>query len=197
MRLPESKIELAASTEESRYTLKAVKLDVEHKRIMATDGHILAIVPCEVTAQDHSVLIPTDSMKQLRAMQKRSKSVPVEIHTNGKIEATGKAEQASFEVMQGQFPNVDMVVPKYDSPLVTIRLNAELLYKLAQAITPAGESLIVSLTIKDSQSSVLVKTSKNEDAIGVIMPCRELLRKEDQIVVQNDSGTSTGSTLRN
>jgi len=57
MKLPEAKIELAASDEASRYTLQAVKLDVEHKRIMATDGHILAIVPCEVSPDDHSALL--------------------------------------------------------------------------------------------------------------------------------------------
>ena len=90
MRLPVGKIEQAASTEESRkplstsYTLKAVKLDVETKRMMATDGHILAIVPVEVDATDHSGLLSVDSMKQIRAMQRRSKPIPVNIAVNGK-----------------------------------------------------------------------------------------------------------------
>lgn len=170
MKLPDARIELAASTEASRYTLQAVKLDVEHKRIMATDGHILAIVPCEVSAEDHASLIPLDAMKQLRAMQKRSKSVPVEIRTNGKIEAVGRGEAASFEPTTGQFPNVDMVIPQ--SGPATITLNVELLYRLAKAMISPDDELIVSLTIKDAQSGVLVKTSKNPDAVGVIMPCR-------------------------
>lgn len=170
MKLPETEIELAAGKDELRYTLKAVKFDVEGKRIMATQGHILAIVPCEPSKDDHSALIPLDAVKNIRAMQKRAKSVPVEVHTNSKITAQGPGEQAEFEAMNGQFPNVDMVVPKDDAATLTIGINAELLYQLARAITPKGESLIVKLQIKDAQSSVKV-TSTLKGAVGVIMPC--------------------------
>lgn len=176
MKLPEAKIELAASTEASRYTIQAVKLDVPNKRIMATDGHILAIVPCEVADDDHSVLLSIDSMKQMRAMQKRAKRVPIEIRTNGKATVIAPGELAEFELTVGQFPNVDMVVPKgekYDGP-ATLTINVDLLLRLAKALgaTNHAGNNIVSLTIKDNNSSVLVKTSQNPDAIGVIMPCR-------------------------
>lgn len=172
MQLPNTQIELAASTEESRYTLRAVKFDVEGKRIMATDGHILAIVPCEPAEGDHSSLIPLDAMKAIRTMERASKHVPVQVTTNGKITAKGGGGTSEFEAMEGQFPNVDMVVPKDGAWTLTIGLDAELLYKLAKAITPKGEGLIVKLQIKDGQSSVKVTTSKLEGAIGVIMPCR-------------------------
>lgn len=171
MKLPASQVELAAATDVSRYTLQAVKLDVEHKRIMATDGHILAIVPCEVSPEDHSALISTEAIKQLRAMQKRAKSVPVQVRTNGKVTATGKGETAEFELATGQFPNVDMVIPKHDGP-ATITLDVELLMRLAKAMNTKGSKLVVSLYVKDQVSGVLVKASGNTEAIGVIMPCR-------------------------
>jgi len=177
MRLPEAKIELAASTEESRYTLKAVKLDVAGKRIMATDGHILAIVPCEVGDKDKDALLSLDSIKQIRAMQKRAKSVPVEVTTNGKATAVGAGETAEYELINGTFPNVDAVIPKggkYEGPC-TVSLNAELLLRLAKALQPEVDKRnppVVQLWIKDGNSGVLVKCDDNPEAIGVIMPYR-------------------------
>jgi DNA polymerase III sliding clamp (beta) subunit (PCNA family) len=175
MRLPQSKIEMAASDEESRYTLRAVKVDKENKRIMATDGHILAIVPCEIGDEDHSTLIGLDSIKNIRAMQKRAKAVPVEVKLNGKVTVTGVCESAEYEVVTGQFPNVDMVVPKVEDRTIVIGLNVNLLLRLAQAMQPEigkHDPPILELRIKDGNSSVLVKCPKNPDAIGVIMPCR-------------------------
>jgi DNA polymerase III sliding clamp (beta) subunit (PCNA family) len=174
MRLPEARIENAVSRESNRYTLQSVQVDVEHKRVMATDGHILAIVPCEVSDKDHSVLLTADSIKQIRAMQKRAKSIPVEVLLNGKAIATGKAESAEYDLGEGRFPNVDMVIPKYDDVPPTITLNVDLLYRLAKAMTAPDDPLIVTLTVKDSQSSVLVKASCNPEAVGVIMPCRTI-----------------------
>jgi DNA polymerase III sliding clamp (beta) subunit (PCNA family) len=171
MRLPEARIENAASKESSRHTLQSVQVDVEHKRVMATDGNILAIVPCDVTDQDHSVLLTADSIKQIRAMQKRAKSIPVELVLNGKATATGKAESAEYELGKGRFPNMDMAIPKYDDIPATVTLNVELLYRLAKAMTAPDDPLIVTLTVKDPLSSVLVKTRRNPDAVGVIMPC--------------------------
>jgi DNA polymerase III sliding clamp (beta) subunit (PCNA family) len=174
MQLPDSQIELAASTTESRYTLKAVKFDVEGKRIMATDGHIAAIVPCEPSAEDHSALIPLDAIKGIRAMQKRAKTVPVEVRTNSKITAIGAGETEEYAPMEGQFPNVDMVIPKWDAAKpCTIALDAELLLRLAKALTRKGMPLHVKLYVKDLQSCVVVKaTYADEGAVGLIMPVR-------------------------
>jgi DNA polymerase III sliding clamp (beta) subunit (PCNA family) len=176
MKMPDAKIELAADSTPSRYTLNAIKLDVQGKRLMGTNGHILAIVPCEVTADDHSVLMSLESVKQIRAMQKRAKSIPVEIRTNSKVHVSGPGESAEFEVTTGQFPNVDMSIPKGEAyeGAATITLNVDLLMRLAKAIGSENHQgqHIVSLYIKDQQSSVLVKTSQDADAIGVIMPCR-------------------------
>jgi DNA polymerase III sliding clamp (beta) subunit (PCNA family) len=177
MKLPKGKIELAAASPyESRYTLKAVKLDVENKRMLATDGHILAIVPTEVADTDHSGLIAVDSFKQIRAMQKRAKTIPVNIAVNGKAVATGKGETAEYELVSGQFPNADAAIPKgatYEGA-PTIGLNVDLLMRLAKALgaDEAHQGTIIKLWIKDGSSAVLVKTDENPEAVGVIMPVR-------------------------
>lgn len=172
MKLPESQIELAASQEESRYTLKAVKLDVAGKRIMATDGHILAIVPVEVSDGDHDGLISVDAMKAARKLQRAAKGVPIQANVNGKFSISGAGQSAEFDLDTGTFPNVDAIIPKFDGP-PTITLDAELLLRLAKAIETKGYSpaYSVALWIKDANSPILVK-GEQDGAIGVIMPCR-------------------------
>jgi DNA polymerase III sliding clamp (beta) subunit (PCNA family) len=171
MKLPDARIELAASTDPSRYTLQSVKVDVEKKRIMATDGYILAVLPVEVSDKDHSGLITTSSIKQLRAMEKRKKPLGIEITLNGKVTATGGGETAEFPLGEGQFPNAEAVIPNYEGP-ATISFDAELLYRLAKAMIEPGRPLCVSLTVKDPMSSVLVKAKGVPEAVGVLMPIR-------------------------
>ena len=173
MRLPESKIESAVSQEKSRYILQAVKFDVEGKRFLATDGHILAVVPTEVEPEDHSCLIHLDTIKNIRAMQKRAKSVPVNIVTNEKITATGVGETAEYEPVVGRFPNCDMIIPKEERAL-TFSFDADLFMRLVDALKAkeagrfAGKR-IVKLYVKDNQSAVVVKVS-GEESFGLIMP---------------------------
>lgn len=177
MKMPSNKIENVADKKASRYTLNAVKLDVQGKRIMATNGHILAIVPCEVETEDHSTLIPLETVAAVRALQRRAKSVPVKVTTNGKIVAEGNGERLEHEPFVGAFPNVDIVVPKFEGP-ATISLSVDLLYRLAEALHAEGIGANnpghISLWIKDPQSAVLVKAvgSKDVGAVGVIMPVR-------------------------
>jgi DNA polymerase III beta subunit, central domain len=173
MKLPESKIELAAPNEQSRYVLSAVQLDVAGKRMMATDGHIGAIIPCEVSEGDQSALLSLESLKQIRAMQKRSKTIPIEIKTNGKVTATNATtnETMEFALVEGRFPNLDMVMTKAEGA-ATITLDVALLLRLAQALNPeaTAKRAIVSLWIKDPSSTVGVRSGSVGQ--GVIMPCR-------------------------
>lgn len=172
MKLPNTEIELAACTEGSRYTLKVVKLDVANKRMLATDGHILAIVPVEVSETDHDGLLTVDSIKQARKLHKSAKGIS-EMSVNGKFTVKAGAQQAEFDLTTGQFPNADAVVPKVSGP-PTVTINANLLLRLAKAIQEknyAGDH-IVSLWIKDANSSIVVRGKESDASIGVLMPCR-------------------------
>lgn len=194
MKIPAAKIEMAVSAEESRYTLQAIKLDTENKCFVATDGHILACVPAEVSADDHSVLIGLDTWKQLRAIAKQNKYVQPEVATNGKVTVESAGCKSEFPLAEGQYPNWQAVKPKMDSPVswedvkpemdaktgryrvggpLTIGIDAALLLKLAQAISENNTSkrAIVKLVIKDDKSGVGVQVS-GSDAWGVIMPVR-------------------------
>lgn len=176
MRLPESKIESAASQLESRYMLRAVKFDAEGKRMLATDGHILAIVPVETNDNDCTGVLSLETIAAARLAQKQSKSIPINLHVNGKatIEAPGEIK-IEHPLMEGKFPKCDEVVPKFEGPC-TIAFNVDLLLRLADALKQkeTGKHIkprIVQLWIKDRESTVLVKI-RGSEGIGVIMPCR-------------------------
>lgn len=176
MRLPEAKIEMATSQEYSRYTMQAVKLDVEKKVMVATDGHILACIPASVEPQDHTALIGLDTMKQLRAIdkqnKKQNKSAHTAITTNGKVTVESLNSKSEFPVVEGNFPNWEAVKPDMTGP-ATISLNAALLLRLAQAISDNSNSktAVVKLWIKDANSAIGVQVS-DSSAWGAIMPCR-------------------------
>lgn len=172
MKLPNTEIELAAGTEQSRYTLQAVKLDVANKRMLATDGHILAIVPVEVSETDHDGLLTVDSIKQARKLHKSAKGIS-EMSVNGKFTVKTGAQSAEFDLTTGQFPNVDAVVRKCEGP-PTITFNVDLLLRLAKAVAEKkyDGTRVVSLWIKGANDSIIVKGEIGNEAVGVLMPCR-------------------------
>jgi len=176
MKLPEALVEKAASTQESRYTLQAVKADVEGKRIIATDSHVLAIVPCEFADGDQSTLIPLAVVKELRAMQRAQKKIPLEVAINSTIKTTGiDGATREFKALEGQFPNVDAVRPKGEAyeGAATICLDYRLLANLAEALGATKDSPVIKLWIRDKQSAIKVQVGANPEAEGVLMPLRD------------------------
>lgn len=175
MQLPNSKIELATSQESSRYTLAAVKYDVEAKKFVATDGHILACIPASTggNPDDHSALIGLDAMKQLRAIAKQDKNVPPDIHTNGNISVQHLGMKTELPVVEGQFPNYEAVKPKFEGK-ATISFDAALLMRLAQALDgeASNKKAIVQLWINGESNAIGVKVSNCPEAWGALMPVR-------------------------
>lgn len=180
MKIPASKIELATSQEPSRYTLQAVKLDIQMQQFVATDGHILAAIPAEVSSEDHAGLISLDTMKALRGLQKEAQkqakhlgtSADVPVQMNGKVSAEWMGVKIEHAYVEGSFPNYEQIKPKMEgSP--TITLDVAMLTRLAQALDAEAtpKKAVVSLWIKDAYSGVGVKVSNDKGAWGVIMPC--------------------------
>jgi DNA polymerase III sliding clamp (beta) subunit (PCNA family) len=174
VKIPSAKIELAAAQDGSRYSLEAVKLDVEGKRFLASDGHIAAIVPAEITPEDHSGLIAAETFKTLRAIARKDKVIPPLVNVNSKVTVmSSNGQTAEFPLVNGQFPEVDRVMPKFEgSP--TIALDAVLLLRLAQALSDAASNkrAVVELWIKDKRSAIAVRVQGEPNAQGCIMPCR-------------------------
>lgn len=181
MKFPTNKIEAAVSPEQSRYTINAVKLDVANKKLVATDGHILAAVPVEVDAEDHSALIGIDAIKSIRDIAKRDKVVPA-VNVNGKIEVVGLGTRAEHATVEGSFPDYERVIPHIEGK-PTISFDVNLLVRLVDALRsePGKKNGCkrVSLWIQDESHAIVVKAMRPsdssthyEESVGVMLPVR-------------------------
>lgn len=174
MKLPECRIEMATSTDsEQAVALTGVFYDIKNKRFVATDGHMLAVVPHETEEADLGGLIPAEAMRDARKLAKKAKKrdIPLAIlqEADTITFSVEGLQSATFDLVKGEFPNYEAIIPK-NIPKFTIALNAELLYKLAQAIQE--ESMIVHLHCGGPEDVIVVKPSSAKDSIGLLMPCR-------------------------
>lgn len=174
MKLPECRIELVTSDEESRYSLNGVLYDIKAKRLVATDGHALAVLPHDPDPEDVGGVIPAEAFKDARKLAKKAKKRKTELAILQEADTVTFSveglQSASFDLIKSQFPAYEGLLPNGNIPPLTIALNAELLYKLALALQE--ESTIVHLHIEGPDKAVIVKPSAAKNSIGLLMPCR-------------------------
>ncbi len=146
-----------------RPPLENVWMDVEKSRLIATNGKIMAIVPCIPEEGDVSGYVSPASIKEYRKAARKSY---VTLQANGALKIDGTTFERPTVENKGTFPNVDQVIPKDEEGVtMTIGIDAALLYTLSQAL---GFDQ-VTLKIRGPQDVVMVSTSKGQ---GLIMPVR-------------------------
>ena len=178
MKALHSKLELAVDNSKGSYrpVLTQAHLDVETSRLMATNGHILAVVPVDVEPGDVSGPVSIDAIKAARKTDKRCEQY--EIKCNGSLELSD-GQSFPREGEFPQYPDVDSVSRQVDKPAdFTINLNAELLYKLAQAIGADKKGdYRVRLSFRDihsdKQKTAIEVTNPANEAHGLLMPMRD------------------------
>lgn len=139
-----------------------VRLDVEGKRLLATNGHALAIVPCEPEEGDVSGAVTVEALKAAR----KAGMVETRLACNGALEVPGGASFPRPSPEDAEFPKVDHVVHQGE-PVFRVAINAESLAKLAQALGAVDG--YVRLEFFGSRVPFRVTTGK-EGELGVIMP---------------------------
>ncbi len=156
-----SKIEKAAARDSSRYAINCVYLDTAKGRLVATDGSILAIVPCEIADDDADGLIPLEAIDRAR---KLAIGGIVRAKCNGKAE---QSDGSSFQRPDHRFPDYSGIIPK-EAGSVRVSLNADSLLRLAQAL--GGKT--VTLEIGEPGTPIRVRPCLDgiEGAFGLIMP---------------------------
>lgn len=170
------KPELCASKDETRPHINRVELDVANKKMVATDGHRMVVIPVETDDHDTSGPISSAALDAARKHAKKTGG-DAEIKSNGALVVAGATFDRDKNAMA--FPPWKMVVPKR-AP-ITIRLNAKYLLEIAKAIGSKDD--LVALAITGDLDPILVYANNgatNEryldgenDAFGVLMPCRK------------------------
>lgn len=133
---------------------------------VATDGKILAVCQVETTGKisEGPALVPGAAFAAVK-----NDGGSIDVHRDGYF-ALGKKQ---LHLGEGRYPNAAEVLNSaaddaYHGDSVQVTLDAKLLLRLAEAITPNGESPIITLEIPRGDASVCVS---GECGVGVIMPC--------------------------
>jgi DNA polymerase III sliding clamp (beta) subunit (PCNA family) len=182
-------IERACGTDITQKRLANVHFDAVAKVLVATNGHWLAKVPCEVDADhDASGFISPDAFKAARKASKRSNDML--IGANGALviqDATTLQTVATLPRPTvdacGEFPPYEQVIPAYkagDEGTITIGLNAAYLLDLVRAI--GSEKKLAEITIKlpekddagkfKAMLDPVVVNGSVAGGVGVLMPFR-------------------------
>jgi len=167
MKLPAGKIEGVCSNDESRLVLNNVHLNVEKKRLEASDGKMAVMIGVEPEDGDTSGLVSVDVFKAAR----KAKS-GVKLNGNATLDNSATMPRATAE---GIFPDVGAVIPGFYKPELThtVCLDAEKLLALAHTLNdPKGRcSGAVRLWVNSKDGCIVVKGWFNTDRdIGLLMP---------------------------
>lgn len=183
------KIELACSKDATRRAISEPYLSIagSEANLVATDGKIMAMIPVELSERDAEGFVSGACLAVARKALPRGGEV-AEITVNGQaVTSTGISMPRAGNAGDSQFPNWRQVVPSDDAtPLVTIGVDAKLLWQLAQAMGCQS----VAIAIKDPCSPFVVTPTpvgRHSDAAqpvcmgarGLIMPVA-LPEKETQ-----------------
>jgi hypothetical protein len=169
------KIELAASSDETRHAITEPYLDMTNEPVMvACNGMMLVIVPVETSEHDKQGCVTGEALKAMRKVKFNS-----EMTCNGQLSVK---DGPSFpRPDKGQYPNWRQVVPAKDREVkFSVGLNARALWELAQAMgceTVRLEFLdnmtgITVIPTNSGTSLYKVKTAACLEARGVLMPLR-------------------------
>lgn len=125
---------LTTTSEEAPDYARHVWYDVENGRLVATNGHALAIAAVEPGPGDVTGLLSVQSIEYARAYAKRSASSIILDRTRVICEATCLRfpDGSTLPRPQGEFPDYASIIPKVSGP-PTITFNPELLAQIVAA----------------------------------------------------------------
>ena len=177
MKMRNTKIESAVDPKGMREQLSEPYLDVENKRLVATDGKILTAIKVEVEPDDVSGYISKDALEAARKIARKDREDTIEIRANGSLELKNGDKLNRPDL--GTFPDIDNILNMLETdPAKTIRLgiNAKLLLDLAKSLANATQVVILDFVIDDNNavtSAINVSVAKQgSDDKAVIMPVR-------------------------
>lgn len=176
---PDTKIEAASDPKHVTPCLTDPYLDLEHSAIVATQGHILAVLPVTVDGDgDTPGPVPAAALKAARSRSNKRDDGMRALTLNGKA-STSDSDHARADA--GTFPDWQRVIPAPESAGFTVCLDARLIARLADALHdrgngPQGLRFTFQETDGKPDGTLAIKvepvgkTAGVEDRIGVIMP---------------------------
>lgn len=137
---------------------------------IATDGKILAVVPCELQHEDAGNRIAIKALKESRkAGGSKVEHAFVALTETHTVAAGG----AQYPVTQHRPPNMAGIVPDMGLPDgVKIGLDASLLLRLAKALGSQNDRVLLEISGESDVVIVRPIGENCDEAFGLIMPVR-------------------------
>lgn len=138
-------------------------------RAIATDGKILAVVPCELDSQDTGVRIAIKALKEARKVGGvKVDSAFLQTTQSASITHDG----AHYPVTQFAPPRMAGIVPDENRGTLAakIRLDASLLLRLAKALGSQNERVLLEISGENDVVVVRPMGENCDEAFGLIMP---------------------------
>lgn len=164
------KLHLVAAKEDGRYAMASVS----HQRgkLVASDGRRLAVVNVTEDEEDtEDALIPAHLVKL--AVMKAPTDVAC-VQANGNARALTKDGEVTTDLVQGEFPNWENVMPEVPLTRRTVvAFNAKYLYELAQAIGAEDSVVGLELDLEDLDTKGCYKNPiqiRTKHGTAVLMP---------------------------
>ena len=166
------KPELCASKDPYRHALAQTHFDPAGKRLIATDGHRMAVVPCEPEKGDVCGPVDAEALDTARKIAKKKGLNTAEVAIGENVVTLADGRALPRETV-GQFLNTDYVVPKFEAGTegtVTIALDPVLLAGLAKAI--GADKVVLTFDLDTSKGfPILVRPRTPQGTeFGVLMP---------------------------
>jgi len=169
------KIEKAVTTDKLRPAMCEIQIDKDGKQLVATNGHILAMIPCEIAEADIARRIRPDVITKAR---KAEKSLPKYQRTDkinlNNANATVTLADSSIvpnSICEDNYPNWQAVIPKIEES-EEIALNVELLDRLTDAIGTKSIKIVFDTKHKTQGMKVYPLNDGDNNAWGLLMPLR-------------------------
>ena len=175
MKLQDKKpIEQCAGKNDVRHYLNHPYLDTENKRLIATDGHCLAVVPVELSEGDTSGPVSADALKAARKTITGISRVPyrteAEIVCNGGLEVTDGPTFPRPDLDGSKYPDIERITPDKEGR-ICFGVKAQYLADVAKAIANSKYGG-VTLWIDPKDPTAAILLEGENDAYGVVMPMR-------------------------
>ncbi len=161
----------AASVDETRYNLNGVYLEVLADtgkiRMVATDGHRLALVDRELTSDTtglaNGVIVPRKGLSELKRLLDEDDTEEVELAFEGNSGLAKKGDVTLvMRLIEGEFPNYHQVIPT-ESGLQIVLPTDRLIQALRRVVLISSER---SKAVKFEVDEDRLRISSNNPDIG-------------------------------
>lgn len=175
------RIEEACSKDVTRPHLTHVELDVEGKRMMATNGHFAVSVPCEPETGDKAGPIQKEAIVEARRSAKRDLLGVRRPRVRARSKVLDVNEQVMYRRPKTTSAPIGQVLknaPKFGAKgTVSVTLDPTYLVAAARAMGRSGYLRYVTVTFfedkfKGGYLSEIGISVANESAEAVLMPAR-------------------------